>query len=256
MQLIEFTNQDNIPLRGLLSSADSPEVVVCLHGFERTAIEHKFKDIEERLRGVVNVFRFDFTGLGLSDGDFSTTTVARLVEDVAAALQAITDQISVSTIRFVTHSLGGVVLAQYLLENTLPQLGKSVMLAPAFNQRAIFRLWYVMREVNKPINWNNYQQYLDEEAFQKSLQNPAPLKSHEIDTEYFIENSERNLNEIITDQDWLKKIMIVHGDADTKVPIESNSVPASLVVRRGDHDLEKPAMRKQWLDPVITWLTS
>lgn len=52
------------------------------------------------------VLRFDFTGLGESDGDFGSTTVAHGVGDVTAAVAALTSRVAGPTV-LIGHSLGG-----------------------------------------------------------------------------------------------------------------------------------------------------
>lgn len=255
MQLVEFTNHQGATLRGLLSTAASTDVVVCIHGFERTTIEHKFKVLEERLRGAKNIFRFDFSGLGMSDGSFEEVTIARSAAEVHAAIQALEQLITVDRVHFVTHSLGGAIVAEYLLQYQETQLGQSVMLAPAFNQQAIFRLWFVQRQYpDKAITWENYQALLDEELFQQSVSAAVPMKQHMVGVDYFVENKTKDYNDVVLAAAWFQQFMVVHGDQDLKVPIASNRFDPTLVVHGGDHDLERLRMHEQWIDPVTQWL--
>ncbi|MFH1610441.1 MAG: hypothetical protein ABIA91_00975, partial [Patescibacteria group bacterium] len=70
-QLIEFKNSKNKTLRGILDKTSSPKGIVFVHGFERTTVERKFKIIIDKLKDKISLFRFDFSGCGLSDGDFT-----------------------------------------------------------------------------------------------------------------------------------------------------------------------------------------
>lgn len=57
------------------------------------------------LEGIA-VLRFDFTGLGESEGDFSNTNFSTNVDDIKAASQFLTDNFEAPTI-IIGHSLGG-----------------------------------------------------------------------------------------------------------------------------------------------------
>ncbi|MBW3602037.1 MAG: alpha/beta fold hydrolase, partial [Actinobacteria bacterium] len=72
-------------------------------------------------RGLVaaghTVLRFDFTGLGDSEGDFADTTLSTDVDDVARAVAALSDR-GVEPVGAVGHSFGG--LAVLLATHRLP----------------------------------------------------------------------------------------------------------------------------------------
>lgn len=72
--------------------------------------------------------------------------------------------------------------------------------------------------------------------------------------DYFLENKDRDFNKLIKGTPWFDKIFVVHGDADEKVPIASNIKDPDIIVKDGDHDLEKPSMQKQWLNKTVTYL--
>lgn len=95
------------------------ECVVLLHGMART--EHSMSKMAEALEDedytVVN-FGYPSTSLEISE-----IAGVHIPEAIAKCAQA-------ETINFVTHSLGGVVLRQYLSENNLENLGRVVMMGP------------------------------------------------------------------------------------------------------------------------------
>ena len=59
----------------------------------------------------IAVLRFDFTGLGQSEGDFADTTFSRDVDDLAAAAACLADELEAPSI-LIGHSLGGAAVLQ------------------------------------------------------------------------------------------------------------------------------------------------
>ena len=108
---LEFENSNGETLAGLL---ELPEHNSAITGFGLFA--HCFtcgKDIAAAsrisralaARGIA-VLRFDFTGLGNSDGDFSNTNFSSNIDDLVSAAQALQDQYQAPQI-LIGHSLGG-----------------------------------------------------------------------------------------------------------------------------------------------------
>ena len=95
------------------------ETVVLLHGLIRS--ERSMRKMERELRA---------EGYRVINHDYPSTTapIAELADDVFKALEP---QISDGqTVHFVTHSLGGIVLRQHLEHHQIPNLGRTIMLAP------------------------------------------------------------------------------------------------------------------------------
>ncbi len=257
MELVQITTNSG-KIRGLLSRArpsSSEHIVFFIPGFERTVIEPKFKILEQALRGKVNIFRFDFPGLGLSDGDFETFTIKKAADNLAEVVSSLLDLVDFKRVSFVAHSLGACIVSQYLLGNNLSALKKIVFLAPALNQKELFRLWFVsVSYPAKEILWGNFRDFLDEDKFNESLKERKEMKAHYLNPDYFLENKERDFNKLIKDTPWFDKIFVVHGDADEKVPIASNAKDPNIIVKNGNHNLEKPSIQKQWPDKTVSYL--
>ncbi len=97
------------------------ECVILLHGLGRT--RHSMAKIEERLKALGY--------MTVNHGYPSTTEniqeLARI--HVSDAVNCCGNQ-STNKIHFITHSLGGILVRQYLQENALPEGGRVIMLSP------------------------------------------------------------------------------------------------------------------------------
>ena len=86
---IEFTGSHGVSLSGRMDEPDDGEIrsaVLFAHCFtcskNLNSIGHISRDLTDR--GMC-VFRFDFTGLGESKGEFSESTLSTDIEDLIAA---------------------------------------------------------------------------------------------------------------------------------------------------------------------------
>jgi len=258
-KLIEFQNKNGDTLRGILNDAQSDNIVIFVHGFERTTVtEKKFKDLTDALYDAgVSSFRFDFTGTGLSDGDFKYTTVSSMSDDLKnVVLQA---KKYGQKISIVAHSLGACSVAEYLNEMGSQTFDKIVLLAPALNQKELLRFWFTISMMKKEnasikITQENYKQYINEDKFLEDCARQDKIaRTHYIRADYFLENKDKDYSEILKD---VENILHIHGDADDKVPIESLNIEFKnkLIIKNGDHDLERPGMIKQWLPEAVSFL--
>jgi len=254
-QLIEFLNIKNEILRGILIKPEnkSSKGVIFIGGFERSATtEPKFKDLSDRLENAgIPSMRFDFSGLGLSDGNFKDTTLEKWVKEFDRAYHVFKTKLGIQKIYVVAHSLGACVLGKYLERNP-KQIEKAVLISPALNQKDLMRYWFISGKMKKEnleklIDWENYKDFLDEEKFQKDINKTDKMSKYNfIGAKYFRECSE-----------YKDKFLHVHGDEDRTVPIKSLGINFSkkIIVNGGDHDMEKPNQRSQWIGEVIKYLS-
>ena len=260
-KLIEFKNKEGEILRGIFSDEKNDGVVLCVHGFERTAVtEPKFKRLSDELfKNRVSSFRFDFSGCGLSDGNFKDTTVKKMADELFLAVKALNE--NKRKVSIAAHSLAGCVLAVFFKKHPDILFEKIILIAPAFNQKELLRFYFAVSKVkridkNIEINWKNYKEYFSEEEFLESYKNKERMsKANYFPLAYFEENKEKDYSNYFSGNE--ENILHIHGDKDNTVPKESLNVKFknTFVVKGGDHDLERPTMQEQWLGRVIDFLS-
>jgi len=256
---LEFKNKKQEVLRGVVFEGKEKTGIVFIHGFERKSSEKKFKNILDEIKRKYYSFFFDFSGCGLSDGSFKDLTVKKLTNELDSAINIFCEKFKLDKILLVAHSLGCAVVLNYLKDN-ISKVSKVVFLAPGLNQKELQKYWFVKRRFKeKEITWENFKEYFDsnvEKSYMEDINIPErETKEHVLSNEYFLENVDIDYQDILKSPN---NILIVHGDADDKVPIASNDkLPENIktiVVEKGDHDLEKPSIVKKYLQSVIEFL--
>lgn len=262
-QLIEFQNSKDEILRGILvESKNKPRKgVIFVNGFERSGtVEPKFKDLSDKLYNEgISSMRFDFSGLGLSDGNFKNTTLNNWTKEFSNAYDFFKSKTETEFVYVVGHSLGNCVIGKYLEQNP-KNIKKAVLISPALNQRDLMRYWFVSRKMKNEnpeqlIKWNNYREFLDESEFQKDANKTDKMSKYNfIGAEYFQECSKLDLSNSF--KKYRNEFLCILGDSDETVPTESLSVDFlnKIIVNGGDHDMEKPNQRIQWIDKAVEYL--
>ena len=263
-KLLEFYNNEGELLRGIFDEADSEEAVVFVHGFEGTTIRTRNKNFIDCLRGKVNLLRFDFAGLGLSDGDFSEMTVEKSVGELKSAINKLkAENAQIQKVNIIAHSLGACVALEYWKENK-EVADKVILFAPALNQGELNRYFfatYLMRD-KKPglkITWSNYKDCVNEEKYKEYIEkDPKKMKEHYLCNKYHLENADKDYQPLLKGIN-LDRILIIHSLLDDKVPFDSNDkLPDGIKIIKldiGDHDLQSPDVADRYLDQVINFLT-
>ena len=115
---VYFENADGIRLSGIIEQPDAPPVACAIfsHCFTCTKDLKAIVKISRRLaeHGVA-VLRFDFTGLGNSEGNFSDSNFDSNCADVRAAIEFMGQEIAPPKL-LVGHSLGGTAMLTVVAE--------------------------------------------------------------------------------------------------------------------------------------------
>jgi uncharacterized OsmC-like protein/alpha-beta hydrolase superfamily lysophospholipase len=105
----DFSNAEGLRLAGLLDSppGDPRAYALFAHCFTCGKDVHAARRIAEGLTGLgIAVLRFDFTGLGSSEGEFANTTFSSNVADLVAAADQLR-RLKRAPAILIGHSLGG-----------------------------------------------------------------------------------------------------------------------------------------------------
>lgn len=250
-QLVSFESGGKT-LRGILHKpdrvcADIPAIVLC-HGFIGTKIGlHRIfvKAARTFCEAGYVVLRFDFSGCGDSDGDYSEITIDDQVNETLAAIEFLRhSEHQTDKIFLIGHSMGGAVAA--LTAERAKNLTGLVMWAPVANMYCDI-LGIVGNRIFDSVWQSGIGEYMGFELglrFLKSLQQNLPLAAA---------------------QNYRGPVLIVHGTGDDEISYKN--VDLYKAKRRGlpfktdihlvlgaDHTFSSSAWEKEVFQATLNWM--
>lgn len=248
-QYISATNKYGERLVGLvdipkLKNNKRPAVILA-HGFGAEKTEDgMFNDVAGALvKANYFVFRFDFSGLGESEGDYSKTTLTKLTEDLRSIIDFVKSQpqVDLGRIGIVGMSFGtSVAVALHA-----PEIKAYVLLG------SVARPYEVLK--------NLFMQYtFNPEGI--SFRITSEGESIQMGPQFWRDFANYNLLETIAEIS--RPICIIHGEKDSKAPLSEAEVfyraakePKKLVViKNADHGFYEPKEREEMVKETIEWL--
>lgn len=138
---VEFENKNGVKLAGRLELPLDMQPVNCAifaHCFTCGKDLNAVKNISLALKQEgIAVLRFDFTGLGQSQGDFSNSHFSSNVEDLQAAYQFLEENYQAPTL-LIGHSLGGT--AALMAAGQMPEVKALVTIGSPCNPEHVLNL--------------------------------------------------------------------------------------------------------------------
>lgn len=240
-------NKRNEKLAGLRDlptiKRDKFPTILLVHGFGANKTEYgMFDDLAKRLASNgYQVYRFDFAGLGESEGTYSFTTLTKQAEDLESILNFIKTQPTTDNFRI---GLMGMSLGTAVITALQPK-----------NVRAIVYLGSVS-EPHKTLKELFGDGYRPDGT---SVRITSEGKRVEMYGDFWKDFDNYNLPELI--KNIKTPIMFIHGEKDSKVGVDSaklyfdnSSDPKELkVIKNADHGFYEPDERKEMIDLAESW---
>lgn len=103
---MKIPNKQNESLVGVLEGELADKLIIICHGLADTKDNPTFKTLAQELKTFAPTFRFDFSGNGESEGEFTESTYHKEAEDLEVVIDYFKEQ-GVKEFCLIGHSMGG-----------------------------------------------------------------------------------------------------------------------------------------------------
>lgn len=240
-------NKKNEKLAGLrdlpTTNRGKYPTVVLVHGFGANKTEYgMFDDLAKRLASNgYQIYRFDFAGLGESEGTYSFTTLSKQAEDLESILDFVKTQPTTDNFKLglVGMSLGTAVITAFQPQNIRALVYLGSVSEPHKTLKELFGTGYNPDGMSVRIT--------------------SEEKRVEIYGDFWKNFDNYNLPDLI--KNIKAPILFIHGEKDSKVGVESArlyfdnaNTPKDLkIVKNADHGFYEPDERKEMIDLTEGW---
>lgn len=216
--------------------------VLIIPGFADTAVgPHNMHVVMARALSALGcvVLRFDYRGQGESDGDFRDFTAQSGLADAQAALEVLRSQVGVdgSRLGIVGFSLGGALACA--LAASFTEVSALALLAPVAFPSTVFRAFFTSEHLEQAARqgWMDWLGWTVGRDYLPGLATLEPLAA--------LQHSRA-------------KALVVHGSADSEVPLENAAAYARQgavlhLLPGGDHQFSAYALQEEAIRRVCAW---
>jgi len=242
------TNKYGEKLVGLIDFSNIKQekqgTIILVHGFGVDKTDcGMFDEIAPALtKEGFTVYRFDFSGRGESEGNYSKTSLSKLVEDLRSIIDFVKIQPNVDANRI---GLVGM------------SLGTSVAIGLNASEIATYVL---LGTVAKP--YESLRKLFEKHTFNPngiSIRITSRGKRIEMGPQFWTDFDKYDLVKTIVNVE--KPICFIHGELDSKTSIteteelfyKANEPKKLVVVKNSDHDFEQPVERQEMIKETLEW---
>jgi uncharacterized protein len=185
------------------------------------------------------LLRFDYAGLGESDGDFRRFTASTAMANVQAALHVLQSNRAVDTTRLgvIGFSLGGALACE--LAARVSEIRALALLAPVAYPTQVFRTFFSDEQLRQgeAQGWIDWLGWPVGQAYLPSLTVLDPLAALRCSQ---------------------AKALVLHGTHDSEVPIDNAEAYAACAAQLhwlagGDHQFSSVFLQEQAIQRVTSW---
>lgn len=205
----------------------NPPCVIASHGLQSSKESTKYIALGEKLsQNGIAMLRFDFRGIGESEGRWEDDTVSRRIADLRSAIDFVrTDRRFRQGVGLLGSSLGGYVTL--IVASSDKEIKASVIWATPF--------------------------HLDGLELKQDVEGEPPLGKA-----FFKDLPKHRLSSLLPK---VSKCMVIHGEADELVPVDQaweifqglGSPREIHVIESADHRLTQPNHRQRAMDLSTDW---
>jgi putative redox protein len=240
---VSFKNKRGNLLSGTIDQAENPIAQAIFSHCFTCSKDHaaSYRICKALAKKNIQVLRFDFTGLGKSEGEFSLTNFSSNIEDLKSAVSHLTD-IDLSPQLLIGHSLGGITAAAAARELTDIQAVATIA-APS---RPSHVLEHFKKHIPKIIEQGFDDVTIFNRTFRFTKEYVHDLKGY--DERHFI----KKLN---------KPLLVFHSPFDSVVPIDEAATlfmeakhPKSFIsLDHTDHLVSKKDDAEYIAENIASW---